>query len=228
MIYAISDLHLDITKEKDMNVFGGNWNDYENRIFKNWEKINDDDLVLIPGDISWAMSIKDAFKDLYRIDMLKGQKILLKGNHDYWWSSISKLNNLDLPSIHFLQNTSFVYKGVKICGTRGWNPRDYSDFNSHDEKIFQRELLRMELSLSHKVDESFDEIIVMMHYPPFNKDNTPNEYEDLFKKYKVTKVIYGHIHGEHANHLPKGLINGIEYFCSSGDYINFDPILIKE
>lgn len=227
MIYAISDLHLDITKEKDMNIFGDNWQDYEEKIIKYWNGIKDDDLVLIAGDISWAMKLEDAFVDLKRIDDLPGRKILLKGNHDYWWTSISKINKINFDNLEFLQNNAFVYNGIKICGTRGWNPRDFTDFSEHDEKIFQRELLRLELSLNAKVKEEFSEIIVMMHYPPFNKTNKPNEFEELFKKYKVKTVIYGHIHGKYAHNMPEGIINGIEYFCTSADKINFKPIVIR-
>lgn len=227
MIYAISDLHLDYTKDKDMNIFGENWQDYEEKIIEYWDVISDDDLVLIAGDISWAMKLEDAKIDLDRIDKLKGKKILLKGNHDYWWTSISKIKDLGFESLLFLQNNAFVTHGVKICGARGWIPRDYPEFDEHDEKIFLRELQRLELSLQSKVDGDYDEIIVMMHYPPFYRTNQPNEFEEILKRYGVTKVIYGHIHGQHAFTMPEGLINGIEYFCTSADKIDFRPLLIR-
>lgn len=228
MIYAISDLHLDYTKEKNMNVFGDNWQDYEEKIINNWHIINDDDLVLIAGDVSWAMRIEDAKIDLDRIDNLKGKKIILKGNHDYWWTSLNKIRELNFETIQFLQNDAFIFKDVKICGTRGWLSRDDKDFGDHDEKIFKRELIRLELSLQKKLDQEYNETIVMMHYPPFDKNNKPNEFEQLFKKYNVSKVIYGHIHGKHAYYMPEGLINGIEYFCTSADKLEFKPILVKE
>lgn len=228
MIYAIADLHLDYTKEKDMGVFGDNWEDYENRIFKNWEKIREDDLVLIPGDISWALRLEDAKIDLDRIDRLAGRKILLKGNHDYWWISLNKLSKLGLETIGFLQNNSFVYKNTRICGTRGWISTDEKDFSDHDRKVFDRELARLELSLQDKVSESYDETIVIMHYPPFFKDGRPNEFEDIFHKYGVSKVIYGHIHGPRAHYMPEGQIHGVEYFCVSADKLAFDPVIIRE
>lgn len=226
MIYAISDLHLDVTKEKDMNVFGDRWDDYENRIFKNWEIIQDDDLVLIAGDISWAMSLEDARKDLDRIDDIPGTKLLMKGNHDYWWSSLNKIKQCNFKSLHFLQNNSFVYKGTRICGTRGWISKDDPEFTDQDEKIFNRELNRLILSLDDK-KEDYEETIVMLHYPPFNKDGSPNEYEAIFKKYDIKTVMYGHIHGDHVNRTPEGIINGIEYICTSADKLEFKAILIR-
>ncbi len=226
MIYAISDLHLDYTKEKDMSVFGDSWKDYEERIFEHWDVVGKDDLVLISGDTSWAMTIEEAKIDLDRIDKLKGQKIIIKGNHDYWWTSLSKIKSLGLESVIFLQNDAYVYGTTRICGTRGWISRDDKDFTDHDEKVFKRELMRLELSLKHKLDKSFDKTIVMMHYPPFDKNNKPNEFEQIFKKYGVDKVIYGHIHGKYAEYMPEGLINGIEYYCTSADKLEFKPILI--
>ena len=142
MIYALADLHLDYTEEKSMEVFGEAWENYQERIFTNWEnKIKDTDTVLIPGDISWAMDIKNAEIDLKKIDRLPGRKIMMKGNHDYWWSSLNKLNKLGLESIEFLQNNSFEVEDFLICGTRGWISRDSKDFTDHDEKIYKRELL---------------------------------------------------------------------------------------
>lgn len=231
MIYAIADLHLDITKEKDMSVFGGNWENYEEKIFKFWNEIvSDDDLVLVAGDISWAMKLEDAKLDLDRIEALKGQKILLKGNHDYWWQSLKKVNNLSYKSIQFLQNNAFIYDKKVIVGTRGWESRDSLSFDKNDEKIFLRELNRLELSIKDAINkfQDFDEIIAIMHYPPFNKNLIPNEFEEVFKQYNVKKVIYGHIHGKAAEKMPNGTINGIKYYCVSGDLINFKPVLISK
>lgn len=231
MIYAIADLHLDITKEKDMSVFGGNWDSYEDKIFQKWNQIvNPEDLVLIPGDISWAMRLEDAKLDLERIDRLNGTKIILKGNHDYWWQSLSKNNELGLKTIKFLQNNSFVFDNTLIVGTRGWESRDSSGFSTDDEKIFLRELSRLENSISDglKYNVDYKEIICMMHYPPFDKKNIPNEFEYIFKEYKIDKVVYGHIHGKAAFLMPEGEIDGIKYYCVSGDKIDFEPVLISK
>lgn len=229
MIYAIADLHLDVTKEKDMSVFGGNWDGYEEKIFNQWNDIiTNEDLVLIPGDISWAMKLEDAKKDLDRIDKLNGTKILMKGNHDYWWNSLKKINSLKFESMSFLQNNSFIFDNKIIVGTRGWDSRDSSSFDENDEKVFSRELARLELSINDALSrfETYDEIIAMLHYPPFDKKLVPNEFSEIFKKYNIKKVIYGHIHGNLAKKMPQGIIDGIEYFCVSGDLIDFMPIKI--
>lgn len=231
MIYAIADLHLDITKEKDMSVFGGNWDNYEEKIFTKWQKkIDSDDLVLIPGDISWALKLEDVIKDLNRIENLNGRKIILKGNHDYWWNSLKKLNSLGYKTIDFMQNNSFIYNNSIIVGTRGWESRDTKGFDETDEKVFARELLRLELSIQSglKFIDKDKEIIAIMHYPPFDKKLIPNEFELIFKKYNIKKVIYGHIHGNQAKYMPNTIINDIRYYCVSGDLIDFDPILITE
>lgn len=231
MIYAIADLHLDISKEKDMSIFGGNWENYEEKIFSQWNAIvNEDDLVLIAGDISWALKLEDAVKDLDRIEALNGHKIILKGNHDYWWQSLNKLQELNYKTISFLQNNSFLYKNKLIVGTRGWESRDSVGFNESDDKVFLRELNRLELSIEHalKNNDSYEEIIAMMHFPPFNRDLTPNEFEEIFKKHNIRKVVYGHIHGSQARSMPNHVINDIRYYCISGDFIDFNPVLISE
>lgn len=230
MIFALADLHLDITKEKDMSVFGGNWDNYEEKIFSNWNKyVTNNDLVLIPGDISWAMKLEDAFLDLKRIDELNGRKILLKGNHDYWWGSLRKINSLKLSSIEFLQNNAYCFENTLIVGTRSWESRDAIGFNQDDEKVFLRELHRLELSIEDglKRYDEYDDIVAMLHYPPFNRYNQPNEFEEIFKKYNIKKVVYGHLHGVATKTAPEGKINGIEYICVSGDKINFIPVKIK-
>ncbi len=137
MIFALADLHLDITKEKDMSVFGGNWENYEEKIFSSWNKyVSKDDFVLIPGDISWAMKLEEAYLDLKRIDELNGTKLILKGNHDYWWTSLKKNDDLNLKTIYFLQNNSYIFEKTLIVGTRSWESRDTIGFTEDDEKIF--------------------------------------------------------------------------------------------
>src|SRR5699024_7986365 len=149
MIYGIGDLHFDYFKEKPMDVFGQNWIKHEEKIINNWSnKINDSDLVLIPGDISWALKLNNAYFDLELIDKLPGKKVLSKGNHDYWWESLKKMNELGLNSIFFLQNNHYIYDDIVIHGARGWSSRDSEGFDEKDEKIFNRELIRLELSLN--------------------------------------------------------------------------------
>lgn len=217
MIYALADLHLDYTKNKSMDVFGDNWINYEQKIFDNWQKIiSDKDTVLIAGDISWAMKEKEAFNDLKRIDKLKGRKILLKGNHDYWWQSLNKINQLGLKTISFLQNNSFEVEGYSICGTRG-RMREGNNSDEHDKKIFRREILRLRNSLE---SARLDKKIVMLHYPPIDFGEF-NEFFDILKQYQVSDLVYGHLHGSGHKLILEGVFEGINVKCVSGDYVDF-------
>ncbi len=223
LIYAIGDLHLDYFKEKPMDIFGEKWLNYEERIFNNWNRlICKEDLVLLPGDISWALKLEDAYNDLKRIDELPGQKIITKGNHDYWWQGPKKLKELNLSTITFLQNTSFIYKNIGIGGTRGWISEDVEGFDSQDEKIFKRELNRLRLSLD-TMDKNINMKIVMLHYPPFNMDFTPNSFVDLMEEYHVDICVYGHLHAEGHRFVVEDNIQGIQFYCVSSDYIDFVP-----
>lgn len=226
MIYGIGDLHLDYTQEKSMDVFGDNWIGHEEKIFKTWrEKIVDEDLILLPGDISWSLKLEEAYNDLKRIDELPGKKIITKGNHDYWWESKRKMDSLGLETIFFLQNDSYIYESIAISGSRGWKSKDGENFTEHDEKIYKRELNRLKLSLD-SIENSVDKTIVMLHYPPFNSDLTPNDFVDLMKEYEVDICIYGHLHSEGHKYAVEGIIEGIKFLCLSSDYIDFKPFKI--
>lgn len=221
MIYGLSDLHLDYTMEKDMAVFGEVWADYQENIFKNWkETVEDGDYVLVPGDISWAMRLDQAAVDLERLDRLPGDKILLKGNHDYWWQSLKKMNDLGFESLHFLQNNSFRVGSYSICGTRGWDPRDRVGFTEEDEVVFRRELLRLEMSLDSAQCQN---IIAMLHYPPFGRDKKPNEFGEILAKRGVGHCLYGHLHSQGLSEVVEGVFDGVNYQCISSDYLNFKP-----
>ena len=200
-IYAIGDLHLSFDTSKPMDIFGDNWKDHENKIKNDWiEKVKQDDLVLLPGDFSWAMNLKDTYKDFCYLNELPGKKILLKGNHDYWWNSLKKLNEYieenNFKDIYFLHNNSYEVEGKIIAGTRGWN---LSLLNEEDKTIINRELIRLELSIQDGIKKYGEdkEIIVCMHYPPTNKELLENsDFIKLMQKYGVKKCIYGHLHGE--------------------------------
>ncbi len=221
MLYGIGDLHLDYSKEKPMDVFGENWIDHEEKIFEDWmKKVKEEDLVLLPGDISWALKLEDAYKDLRQIDSLPGKKLMIRGNHDYWWKGPKKLEELGFETIEFIQNNSYRYGDIGIYGTRGWSPRDSEDFTDKDEKIFLRELMRLELSLNSLKD--VDKKIVMIHYPPFNIDKTPNEFVDLMIEHHVDICLYGHLHAEGHRFIREGKIAGIDFHCLSSDYIDFN------
>lgn len=222
-IYAIADLHLDYKKEKPMGVFGDNWENHEEKIIENWKNtVNEDDLVLIPGDISWALKLDEAIGDLMRIESLPGTKIIGKGNHDYWWSTASKLDALGLKTIKFLKNNYYLFNDVLVCGTRGWDTmEDYSD-DVNNEKIYLRELNRLKISLESPAKTSAT-LVVMVHYPPFNSNGLPNEFFSLMKDYKADICIYGHLHGaEGHRNIKEGLIDNIRVHCVSSDYIDFN------
>lgn len=228
-IYAISDLHLSLFRSKPMDIFGDNWKDHHVKIKKNWEsKITNSDLVLMPGDISWAMSILEASTDLEFIEKLPGKKIILPGNHDYWWGSTSKLNNM-YKSIRFMKNSYIMYDKIAICGTRGWVLPNDTFYTEHDEKIYKREILRMKMSLDLAIFENknLKEIILMMHYPPTNDKKEESGFTKLIKEYPIKIVLYGHLHGQKAFESSiKGMYEEVMYYLISSDYIKFDPIKI--
>ena len=226
MIFAIGDLHFDYTKEKPMNIFGDNWENHEEKIIENWKKmVKDDDLVLLPGDISWALKLDTASLDLKRIDELPGIKIISKGNHDYWWSSLNKMNNLGYKTIHFIHNNSFEYKNYSICGTRGWAARDSFEFSENDEKIYLREVQRLKNSLDSCANKK---IIAMIHYPPFNQDLSLNEFSQMLADYKVEKCVYGHLHGKGHKFSYEGEMKCVDYNFVASDYLDFNLKIIEE
>lgn len=221
-VFAISDLHLSLTCNKPMNIFGPVWEGHFEQICKDWrEKVKEDDVVLIAGDISWAMKLEDAIIDLREIGKLPGKIIITKGNHDYWWKSLQSIRN-ELPQNMFaLQNDSIKFGNVVFCGTRGWTVSENGEYSSQDQKIFNRELIRLELSLkdaTNKLQEG-DTLVCMIHYPPFNSKMEHSEFMKLFEKYNVKKVIYGHLHGKNCKALKYVKINEIEYYLTSCDQV---------
>lgn len=223
-LYAISDLHLGFNLDKPMDIFGDNWIDHENKIKRNWEsKITDKDTILIAGDISWGINQKESIEDLNWIERLPGKKIISKGNHDYWWNSISKLNKM-FDNTKFIQNNFFTYGEYAICGTRGWICPGSDKFTEDDVKIFKREIIRLRLSLDAAISAGYNKFIVMIHYPPTNEKFQKSEFIEVFEEYNVEKVIYGHLHGEALKRVYSGVHNGIEYNITSADYIDFNPI----
>ena len=221
-IYAISDLHISTNTNKPMDVFGGNWVGYLDKIKSDWqEKVCDDDLVLIGGDISWAMSIDDAEKDLQTLKDLKGKKILIKGNHDYWWSGIGKVRDILPENFFALQNDSIRFDGVVICGSRCWSVPGSPDFNEQDRKIYLRETERLKLSLSaaSKLKQDGDKLIALIHYPPFNVNRKDSLFTELFEKNNVDIVIYGHLHGKSVRADKILTKNGVKYYLTSCDQV---------
>lgn len=233
-IYAIGDTHLSLNKdvEKPMDIFGPEWENHAEKLKLAWEKnITEEDVVIINGDISWALRLPEAMADLDFIHDLPGRKVLLKGNHDLWWTSISKLNKL-YEDLYFLQNDFYSIKDVAICGSRGWACPGNEDFTSHDRKIYDRELIRMRMSLAAAELAGFgkDEkgiIIGIMHYPPTNDSLEDSGFTELFQEFGVKTVVYGHLHNveNHKKGL-KGMHKGVEYKLVAFDYLKGNPVKI--
>ncbi|MCL2555602.1 MAG: metallophosphoesterase [Firmicutes bacterium] len=225
-VFAISDLHLSINNPKPMDIFGSKWDDYIDKIVYDWgKKIADEDVVLIAGDISWAMHLEDAMLDLDFIGKLKGKKIMIRGNHDYWWKSITVLRNVLPKDFYALQNDCLKFGDIIFCGSRGWMVDSIKD---EDKKIFDRELIRIKLSLEQmqKIKEEGDRIVLMLHYPPFNYKGENSKVTELIEEYNVDKVVYGHLHGNKIK-TPLNLKKGkTEYYLTSCDQINNELVEI--
>ena len=224
MIYAIGDLHLSLSVDKPMDVFGENWTNYMERIKEAWcEIVKEDDTVLIPGDVCWAINLEQAKIDLGWIDALPGNKIISRGNHDYWWETLTKMNPL-FDSISFIHNSYVSVGNIAICGSRGWISPNDDDFTEQDEKIYNRECHRLKLSLDKAKSDGFEDILVMLHYPPTNDKKEYSPIQKILEDYKVSDVIYGHLHTKYCWHLSlKGSVNEINYHFVSSDYLNFRP-----
>ena len=221
--FAISDLHISTNTNKPMDVFGGNWVGYMDKIRADWqEKVSDDDLVLIGGDISWAMNIEDAQKDLQTLKDLKGKKILIKGNHDYWWSGIGKVRDILPENFYALQNDCLKFGNVVICGSRCWSVPGSPDFKDQDMKIYLRETERLKLSLSaaSKLRNEGDKLIALIHYPPFNVRREPTLFTDIFENNGVDSVVYGHLHGKSVRADKLVVKNGVKYYLTSCDQVD--------
>lgn len=210
-----------------MDVFSEEWKNHDVKIRENWlKKVKEEDTVLLAGDLSWSMKLQGGKEELDFVAGLPGRKIIIKGNHDYWWGSITKLNSM-YDNMDFIQNNFFSYEDYAICGTRGWVIPGSSLFKEEDEKIFRREVLRLKMSLDAAKKRGFQKFIVMIHYPPVNETFKDSEFTDIFEEYGVEKVIYGHLHGKSLQRVMTGERQGVEYILTSCDYIGFDPVLIK-
>lgn len=219
-IFAIGDLHLSEAQPKPMSIFGSQWINHFEKIKKDWNtKVKKEDVVLIPGDISWAMKLIDAQADLCAIGQLPGKKILVRGNHDYWWSSISKVRSILPTDVIAIQNDCYEMESVAFCGTRGWIPPGSRGFTAHDQKIFNREIQRLTLSLNSV--KKHKPIFVLLHYPPFDDRGEETAIVDLLKTFPVSHVVFGHLHGESFNNIPEGVIGNIHYHLVSCDYLSF-------
>ncbi len=228
-IFAIGDLHLSFQENKPMSIFGDNWEGYEEKIKESWIKqVTEKDTVLLPGDFSWSMYLENCIADFVYLQQLPGKKLLLKGNHDYWWSTINKMRKFikenKFTSIDFLHNNSYFCDGYIIAGTRGWT----QSLEEEDKKIVNREVIRLELSIKDGIEKygSDKPIIVCMHYPPITSFNLQNNRESpfikLMKKYDIKMCIYGHLHSTSIKEAIQGEIEGINLKLVSADSLNFE------
>ena len=219
-VFSISDLHMDSSDEKPMSVFGGNWTNHMEKIKADWvDKVAENDLVLIGGDISWAMETDAALKDIESLSGLPGKKILIKGNHDYWWHSITRLREKLPPDFFALQNDAVRIENVVVCGSRGWSVDGCPDFGEADKKICLREAERLKLSFmqAEKLREEGDRLVCLMHYPPFNVRREDSPFTAVIERYGADAVSYGHLHGKDARADFLVEKNGVKYYLTSFD-----------
>ena len=228
-VFAISDLHLSGVKEKPMNIFGEVWEGHFEKISADWRaKVTDEDVVLIGGDTSWGMKLEEGMFDVARLAGLPGRKVFIRGNHDYWWSAITRVRTLAPDdTFFFLQNDCVKFENVIIAGSRGWTCPGSADYTEHDEKLYLREAERFRLAFCEvgKVREEGDTLIALIHYPPMGIRKEETLFTRLFDENKVDKVVFGHLHG--AGFFPLRCERGnIEYYLTSCDKVNIRLVQI--
>ncbi len=225
-LYAIGDLHLCLGAPKPMDIFGGAWEGYMDKLKTGMSCITEDDTTILLGDLSWALDLESARDDFAWINQIPGRKIILKGNHDYWWSTAAKFYKFceenDFQDMFILNNNAYQYGDWAICGTRGWFYEE-NRHGDHDEKVFKRELCRLEASLKAAGDRKK---LVFLHYPPRYKGYVCNEILDLLEKYQVQRCFFGHLHGASHGLAMEGLWDGVDYRLVAADYVNFKPFSV--
>jgi len=225
-LYAIGDLHLCLGAPKPMDVFGGAWVGYMDKLKQGFSRVTDEDTVILLGDLSWALDLPSAKADFAWINEFPGKKIVLKGNHDYWWSTAAKFAKFceehGFENISLLNNNAYSYGDYAICGTRGWFFEEERS-GEHDEKVFKRELIRLEASLKAAGEK---EKLVFLHYPPRYKGYECDEILELLRVYEVRRCFYGHLHGGSHKLAMEGLWDGVEFRLVAADYIGFEPYCV--
>jgi uncharacterized protein len=229
-IYAIGDLHLPGGDTKPMDIFGSHWENHFEKIAADWRRrVEPSDLVLLPGDISWAMRLEEALPDLMAIGELPGKKVLLRGNHDYWWGTITRLRSSLPKGMYALQNDALVIGDYVICGTRGWVLPGENGLEPEDMRIYQRELMRFEMSLQDAKRKGPGlKMLAMLHYPPFNERQDPSGFTELMEKYGVSDVVYGHLHGPGLRGGYTGAWRNIRFYLVSCDGLGFELLNLAD
>jgi hypothetical protein len=229
-IYALGDLHLSLGEgiDKPMDIYGESWARHVERIKENWHgHVKEEDTVILAGDISWALKFNEAKADLDWIHGLPGKKVIIKGNHDLWWTGIQKMNAL-YDDMVFLHNFAVSADESAICGSRGWICPGSDGYTEADDKIYQRELLRLQRSIDDARTKGTKDLLGVLHFPPTNDKLQPSGFTQLFSEAGVKTVVYGHLHGNDTYHKGlQGSFNGVEYKLVSLDYLNCDPLRLK-
>ncbi|MBP3413366.1 MAG: metallophosphoesterase [Oscillospiraceae bacterium] len=227
-LYAIGDLHLSLGTDKPMDVFGGAWDGYMQKLEQGLKVIQPEDTTVLLGDLSWALDLDGAREDFAFINRIPGRKIIIKGNHDYWWTTATKFYKFceaeGFENIHILNNNYYEYGDVALCGTRGWFFEEDATVGSHNDKVFKRELIRLETSLKEAGER---QKLCFLHYPPRYRGYECSEILTLLKQYGVQACYYGHLHGESHKLAIEGLHDGVDYHLCAADFIKFNPVLIK-
>ena len=225
-LYVIGDTHFSEGCDKPMDVFGGAWTGYRDKLVSSLAVLEPQDTLVVAGDFSWGMSLQEALPDFRLLDGFPGKKLLLKGNHDYWWETVSKMKRFfaenAIETIDFLHNSCYFYNGTALCGTRGWF-YDKNDPAAGDDKIFKRELLRLEASLKAAAEQGAPEIDCFLHYPPVYGSGDCPEILEVLLSYGVKQVYYGHIHGYSSGYAINGERVGIDFRLLSCDFLQFAP-----
>lgn len=225
-LYAIGDLHLCLGAPKPMDIFGGAWVGYMEKLRDGMSVVGPEDTTVLMGDLSWALDLASAKADFAWINEIPGRKIILKGNHDYWWSTASKFYKFceenGFRDMYILNNNYYEYDGYAICGTRGWYFEEKRS-SDHDEKVFKRELIRLEASLKAAGEMPK---LVFLHYPPRSKGYECPEILDLLNRYEARRCFYGHLHGPSHKLAQEGIWDCVDYALLAADFINFRPVKV--
>ena len=226
-LYVLGDPHLSFRSQKPMDIFGGAWNGYVDKLREGLSILREEDTIVLAGDISWGMSLEESTEDFAFLDAFPGRKLIVKGNHDYWWTTANKTyrfwEEYGFKTLNLLHNNCYEYGGYALCGTRGWFLDE--DKNGHNQKVFNRELLRLETSLKAAGEKPK---LVFLHYPPLYQGYSCPEILNLLEQYQVRACYYGHLHGGSHRLALEGMHGSVDYHLVAGDYLGFHPLKICE
>ena len=226
-LYVLGDPHLSFRSQKPMDIFGGAWNGYVDKLRDGLSILREEDTIVLAGDISWGMSLEESTEDFAFLDAFPGRKLIVKGNHDYWWTTANKTYRFweehGFKTLNLLHNNCYEYGAYALCGTRGWFLDE--DKNGHNQKVFNRELLRLETSLKAAGEKPK---LVFLHYPPLYQGYSCPEILNLLEQYQVRACYYGHLHGGSHRLALEGMHSSVDYHLVAGDYLGFHPLKICE